>query len=71
MYANVIRGNGHSIYYECRKITFNQLKGDADIVFVDIQSENHCETLEIDKKYDEIYIMNNDGKTIESYRWAK
>ena len=73
MYARVIfRKNGHSILYECQQVTFNKLlKSDDDnILFVDIKGDKNCETIELNKAQgDELYIMNNEGKTIETHRW--
>lgn len=78
MFINIVnRKYGHSSIYECNSIHFNKIsnaEGEAqakpdETIFVDLKSDKGCITLELEKKYSNVFIMNNQGKTIDSYYW--
>ena len=72
MYVRIIDlKHGHSVLHECEQVTFNRFfkSDDQHLISIDIKGATGFQTVEIDKNYNEIYIMNNDGKTIESHRW--
>lgn len=77
MFARIIwRDTGHSSIYECSRVHLNTLtnempgdhKDDGKFI-VDFEGPIGCVSVELDKKTCELYIMNNEGKTIDTYRW--
>lgn len=58
-----------SVIYECDEFHINQPIDDDTKVYIRLEPEG--KVLDIDKEHVEVYIMNNDGKTIDKYRWAQ
>ncbi len=53
--------------YECERVHVRQHDGTK----VDVDMEGPPISVRIeDKKYSVIYLMNNNGKTIDTYRWS-
>lgn len=75
MFARIIRkDNGHSSLYECQRVHSRILKNengndDDDMLIFDFESRDSCISVELDRKISELYLMNNEGKTIETYKW--
>ena len=77
MFARIIRRDtGHSTIYDCSSVHLNRLTNemqgdheDNDKIIVDFESKYGCISVEIDKRTCELYLMNNEGRTIDSYRW--
>ena len=57
----------HEHFIECSNILFNSM--DKSIFQLDVQNKVDWTTYDIDKTKTELYIMNNEGKTIDKYRW--
>mgnify|MGYP001115795795 CR=1 FL=1 len=70
MFAKTInRETGHATLYECDRVVFNRLLKDDETITVDFESEKDCVTTILDRRASELYIMNDEGKTIDSYQW--
>lgn len=59
--------NHHESIYDCETVVMNSI--DKPYVSIDIIQALRCQTIDINKETEVIFIMNNDGKTIETYRW--
>ena len=70
MFVKVKRGLAESTY-ECERVHFRQgIEDEGNVlgtVRIDLEPVNI--SLEEDKNNVIIYVMNNDGKTLDSYRW--
>ena len=54
---------------ECRELVFNTPDISDDLVHFDLIGHGWADSYEWPKAETEIYVMNNDGKTIDTYRW--
>ena len=63
----VDKENKHDSLYECESVIMNST--DKPYVSIDIQQSTKCISIDINRANEVIYLMNNNGKTIETYRW--
>ncbi|KKM80492.1 hypothetical protein LCGC14_1339380 [marine sediment metagenome] len=66
MFVTVIR-KGHTAIYECKRVFIR-----TDVTTegqVAVRMEDSDVDLIIEKVLSQVYIMNNEGKTIDRYRW--
>ena len=71
MFVKIINKNEENLF-ECDRVNSIQVTGDGNIVR--LLMLKGCEVIsewEIVKSQMDVYFMNNDGKTIESWRWPK
>ncbi len=67
MFISVIRKGCTSIY-ECRRVFIHT---DAENEGrVTVRMEDGDVELVVEKAMSQVYIMNNEGKTIDTYRWS-
>ena len=75
MFASIVNTNtdavgSHTTIHECTGIHLEQPKDKSDTVFVTLERKNDVALeIEIDKVTQEIYVMNDAGKTIDKYVW--
>ncbi len=78
MFVSVINTNtdevgSHTTIYECTSVHFHQSneENDAEAILLTLERRND-KALEIvvDKVTHEVYVMNDAGKTIDSYTWS-
>jgi hypothetical protein len=55
--------------FECTNYAYNELSTN-ETLFTIIHGEDDATTFEINKSNTKIFIMNNSGATIDSYRWT-
>lgn len=69
MYIRIVNGNSQTLY-DCLSMTMN---GDADEadhnVHLSLETADHQIRRVVDKRVEEVYVMNDAGATIDSYRW--
>ena len=77
MFIKIVRCKQKDIPYreqmfECEAYNFVQTTSDSKIKLLSLDQhlKRHL-TIEIDPNREEIYVLNNDGKTIDSYIWSK
>ena len=71
MFVRVMPDKSNSLVqtiYECEQVHIQPVSNKPGTVLLDIDSGNII--LGLLKKSAEIYFMNNEGKTIDTYRWA-
>ena len=54
---------------ECRRVSLQKFEDNIDILLL-VYEDGMTESFEVDKETDEIYLMNDRGQPIDSYRWA-
>ncbi len=65
-----LRGEVHSAIYECARIAFHPASERPETVFVTLEgSSDGPLSFELEKKTSELFVMNEKGQTIDSYRW--
>jgi len=72
MYVRVIdTKNHHNHLYDCIHAGFiGTLEADEENFFLHMERHNASPVyVDIDKKANEVYFMNDQGQTIDSYRW--
>ncbi len=75
MFVSIVNTNtdavdGHTMIHECTGIHLKQPKGKPDTVFVTLERKNDVALeIEIDKVTQDIYVMNDTGRTIDKYVW--
>lgn len=62
---------GHTTIIECDNLFFQEiLNSGFKPIMVDVEKNNVTTTYQIDPKKDDFFIMNDDGKTIEAFKWG-
>ena len=54
--------------YECTNFKYSE--DDEETLFSIIHDEDNATTFGLDKPNTKVFIMNNNGVTIDSYRWT-
>lgn len=76
MFVSVFRGEtGQRDIFECDSVQiYNSSDDNFDVVSLQLwlgREQPRDLWIEVDKKDgSEVYLMNNEGKTIDTYRWA-
>lgn len=71
MYISFYYNNRRSSFYECLSFKTRMPVGDDNTIFFELERKDDV-NIHLDIKKDsgtEVFIMNNEGKTIESYRY--
>ena len=55
--------------FECTNFKYNEENGET--LFHIIHAEDNVTTFSLDKTMTDIYVMNNNGVTIDSYKWTE
>ena len=76
MFIKIVRHKTDNIpyreaFHECEGFSLINNKGVKTLTLNPHLGEPSRLTFDVDPKYEEVYIMNNDGKTIDYYIWAK
>ncbi len=72
MFLRINKNNGDSSVLECDAVHFSDDEIEKDAKVVTVEKGNNRFNLYFNTNgYTEIYLMNNDGKTIDSYRWSE
>ena len=72
MYAKIViqEENKHKEYmYECTNYTYTE--DDEETLFTIIHDEDNITCFSLAKSDTKIYIMNDNGVTIDSYKWTE
>ena len=59
------KGNTLEMMYECKNIVYTPHGQDSVTVALD-EGEK---MIELDKAVNELYVLNDEGKTIDKYKW--
>ena len=71
MFLKINRDNGDTSLFQCDAVHFEE-SAEKDITVLTVEKQNDKFCLYIDRnKYTELYLMNDNGKTIDSYRWSE
>ena len=57
--------------YECENYKYTEIGDEATLCIIRHENDGGYDITQIDKVNTAIYIMNDDGKTIDSYRWKQ
>ncbi|MFW6173979.1 MAG: hypothetical protein ACOC5T_09565 [Elusimicrobiota bacterium] len=71
MFISFEHNNSRSAFYECSSYKTRMPIGDNNTVFFDLERKDAVD-IHLDIKKDsgtEVYVLNNEGKTIDSYRY--
>lgn len=78
MFVRIVNNDGGSALYQCQKVFTHNLKNekedepDSVLFTIDNGEVNGPFCIEIPKdSQSEVYLMNDEGKTIDSYRWRR
>lgn len=70
MFVKVIWGNGLDSTYECQRVHISPVENEKNTIHISMESNDGYVRLDIDKAAKtEVYFMNNEGRTIDTYRW--
>ena len=61
------RANPFETFYECDSFSIGE-KNHINVVLI-IRNKGVEKMFELSKKFNDVYIMCGDGKTIDSYKW--
>lgn len=71
MFVRIRQPNDRAVLYDAVKVFFD---GEADEreenVHLTIETADRKHRRVVDKTKEEVYLMNDQGETIEAYRWA-
>ncbi len=68
MFVSVFVGKGRTSLYECRRVHIRPDETNEGQVFVCMEDSDV--NLVVEKATTLVYIMNNEGKTIDTHRWS-
>lgn len=69
MYVRVTKETGQAVYH-CDKVYFDQTGDDEHVLQLTIETSEGQRRRMVDKTANEVYLMNDKGQTIDSYRWT-
>ena len=68
MFIKIIKGSRESVFECIRYSLWEMGEVKEPTVMLEIRGEYDLD-MELTKRNHELYILNNDGKTIDTYRW--
>ena len=71
MFVKIVRNNGSEGTYECEGVRMKPMAGDDNKVLMALESQSGVLDFDLDKTDCGVFIMNNDGKTIDRYIWKE
>lgn len=72
MFLRINRDNGDTSLFQCDAVHFSEDCPEKDITVLTVEKQHDKFCLYINRnKYTEVYLMNDSGKTIDSYRWSE
>jgi len=72
MFLRINRDNGDTSLFQCDAVHFSEDSAEKDITVLTVEKQHDKFCLYINRsKYTEVYLMNDSGKTIDSYRWSE
>ena len=73
MFVKVIYETGRESLYECDEVYIDHLESkdsnDPGSLYLTLTRDLKDKHVEVAKDKNEVYLMNNDGKTIDKYAW--